>query len=338
VIDAARYGLLIHRPSKSASNAVQVPKSALPLANCCTIATTDMDSFPKSALALVETMKTAASKEPARAVAFQGAPGANSHRAALDVDPDCLPLPCFSFEDAIDAVKDGIVSRAMIPIENSKNGRVADIHFLLPESGLSIIGEYFLPISYGLMAKRIDAKLTTAMSHPQALGQCRHYLRTHGIIPIAYADTAAAAAFVADNDDPGAAAIAPLSAAELYGLKIVEAAIEDDSSNTTRFVILSKEPVVPTADDGLVMTTFIFEVKNIPAALYKAMGGFATNGVNMTKLESYQNGASFAATEFFADIEGAPGDAAVDRAFDELRFHCNSVRLLGTYRQARARG
>ena len=297
-----------------------------------------MDSFPKSALALVETMKAAALKEPARAVAFQGAPGANSHRAALDVDPNCLPLPCFSFEDAIDAVKDGLVSRAMIPIENSKNGRVADIHFLLPESGLSIIGEYFLPISYGLMAKSIDAKLTTAMSHPQALGQCRHYLRAKDIIPIAYADTAAAAAFVADSDDPGAAAIAPLPAAELYGLKIVEAAIEDDSSNTTRFVVLSKQPVVPTADDGIVMTTFIFQVKNIPAALYKAMGGFATNGVNMTKLESYQNGASFAATEFFADIEGAPGDPAVDRALDELRFHCNTVRLLGTYKQARLRG
>ena len=330
--------MMIHRPSKSASHAVQVPKSGLPHAICCTIAAQVMDSFPKSALALVETMTATAAKQPERAVAFQGAPGANSHLASLQVDPDCLPVPCFSFEDAIDAVKDGLAARAVIPIENSLHGRVADIHFLLPESGLSIIAEHFMPIRHCLMAKPGYAKLTSAMSHPQALGQCRHYLRENGIIPVAYADTAAAAAYVADHDDLGAAAVAPPIAAELYGLDVVQDGIEDDNRNTTRFVVLSKEPVVPKADSGIVMTTFIFEVKNIPAALYKAMGGFATNGVNMTKLESYQNGASFAATEFFADIEGAPGDAAVDRALDELRFHCNSVRLLGTYRQARARG
>jgi prephenate dehydratase len=296
-----------------------------------------MDSFPQNALALVEDMKAACATAPQRAVAFQGAPGANSHLAALEVDPDCLVLPCFSFEDAIDAVKDGLAARAVIPIENSLHGRVADIHFLLPESGLSIIAEHFMPIRHCLMAKSADAKLTSAMSHPQALGQCRHYLRANGIIPVAYADTAAAAAYVALNDDSGAAAIAPPIAAEMYGLDVVQDGIEDDGRNTTRFVVLSREPVVPQGD-GIVMTTFIFEVKNIPAALYKAMGGFATNGVNMTKLESYQNGASFAATEFFADIEGAPGDPAVDRALDELRFHCNNVRLLGSYRQERARG
>jgi prephenate dehydratase len=297
-----------------------------------------MDSFPKSALALVDDMRSACAAEPLRAVAFQGAPGANSHLAVLQVDPDCLPLPCFSFEDAIDAVKDGSAARAVIPIENSLHGRVADIHFLLPESGLSIIAEHFMPIRHCLMAKRADAKLTSAMSHPQALGQCRHYLREHGIIPVAYADTAAAAAYVADNDDEGAAAIAPPIAAGIYGLEVVQDGIEDDGRNTTRFVVLSREPVAPGAGDGTLMTTFIFEVKNIPAALYKAMGGFATNGVNMTKLESYQNGASFAATEFFADIEGAPGDPSVDRALEELHFHCNSVRLLGTYKQARKRG
>jgi prephenate dehydratase len=296
-----------------------------------------MDSFPRNALDLVETMKTAVLAEPMRAVAFQGAPGANSHLAALQVDPDCLPLPCFSFEDAIDAVKDGTAARAVIPIENSLHGRVADIHFLLPESGLSIIAEHFMPIRHCLMAKRRDAQLTSAMSHPQALGQCRHYLRERGIIPVAYADTAAAAAYVAENDDAGAAAIAPPIAASLYGLEMVEEGIEDDNRNTTRFVVLARDAVAPDCE-GTVMTTFIFEVKNIPAALYKAMGGFATNGVNMTKLESYQNGASFAATEFFADIEGTPGDPAVDRALDELRFHCNSVRLLGTYKQARKRG
>jgi prephenate dehydratase len=316
---------------------VQVSKSALPLAKCCTIARRNMDSFPKNALALVDEMKTACLAAPERAVAFQGAPGANSHLAALQLDPDCLPLPCFSFEDAIDAVKDGSAARAMIPIENSLHGRVADIHFLLPESGLSIIAEHFMPIRHCLMAKSAKTTLTTAMSHPQALGQCRHYLREHGIIPVAYADTAAAAAYVAGSDDTGAAAIAPPIAAELYGLEMVQEGIEDDTRNTTRFVVLARQPIQPD-DDGILMTTLVFEVKNIPAALYKAMGGFATNGVNMTKLESYQNGASFAATEFFADIEGAPGDAAVDRALDELRFHCNSVRLLGTYIQARTRG
>jgi prephenate dehydratase len=297
-----------------------------------------MDSFPKSALARVETMTNAAIAAPERAVAFQGAPGANSHLAALQVDPDCLPIPCFAFEDAIDMVKDGKADRAVIPIENSLHGRVADIHFLLPESGLSIVAEHFMPIRHCLMAKSADAKLTSAMSHPQALGQCRHYLRANAIVPVAYADTAAAAAFVADNDDAGAAAIAPSISAGIYGLEIVKDGIEDDDRNTTRFVVLARDPVAHAAAVGPLMTTLIFEVKNVPAALYKAMGGFATNGVNMTKLESYQNGASFAATEFFADIEGAPGDANVDRALEELRFHCNSVRLLGTYRQMRVRG
>lgn len=297
-----------------------------------------MDSYPAPALAKVNAMAAAAAADPARAVAFQGAPGANSHLAALEFDADCLPLPCFSFEDAIDAVKDGIAARAIIPIENSLHGRVADIHFLLPESGLSIIAEHFMIVHHCLMAKSADAKLTTAMSHPQALGQCRHYLRAHGIIPVAYADTAAAAAFVAGNDDPGAAAIAPALAAELYGLEMISEGVQDADHNMTRFVVLSREPRSVIPGDGTAMTTFIFEVKNVPAALYKAMGGFATNGVNMTKLESYQNGASFAATEFFADIEGAPGDEAFDRALDELRFHCNSVRLLGTYKQARKRG
>jgi len=297
-----------------------------------------MNSYPAPALAIVKDMTLAAHQHPAKAIAFQGAPGANSHLAALEYDADCLPLPCFSFEDAIDAVKDGTAACAIIPIENSLHGRVADMHFLLPESGLSIIAEHFMPIRHCLMAKTADAELKTAMSHPQALGQCRHYLRAHKIIPVAYADTAAAAAFVAANNDPSAAAIAPPIAAELYELKIINDGVQDDASNMTRFVVLSRDPVDRAQLSGTLMTTLIFEVKNIPAALYKAMGGFATNGVNMTKLESYQNGASFAATEFFADIEGAPGDPAVDRALDELRFHCNSVRLLGTYTQTRNRG
>ena len=297
-----------------------------------------MHSFPQPALALVSEMTAAAQVDPARAVSFQGAPGCNGHRAALEYDPTCLPLPCFSFEDALDAVKDRQAARAIIPIENSQHGRVADIHFLLPESGLSIIGEYFLPISYAVMALG-DGPFAAAYSHPQALGQTRHYLRQRGIVPMAYADTAGAAAFVKEQGDPAACAIAPRIAAELYGLKIIAEDVEDAADNTTRFVILAKRPLDPASLAGSrAMTTFVFEVNNVPAALYKALGSFATNGVNMTKLESYQKGASFAATTFFADIEGAPGDPAVDQAIRELAFHCKDIRLLGSYPQARVRG
>ena len=302
-----------------------------------------MHSYPHPALVLVEQMAAAAAADPSRAVALQGAPGCNSHRAALEYSPDCLPLPCFSFEDALDAVKEGRAARAIIPIENSQHGRVADIHFLLPESGLSIVGEHFLSIHHSLMALA-DGPYAAAYSHPQALGQSRRYLRERGIVPMAYADTAGAAAFVREMNDPQACAIAPKIAAELYGLKVIDDNVEDASDNTTRFVVLSRQPldtaglVGSLAEDDVAMTTFVFEVKNIPAALFKAMGGFATNGVNMTKLESYQKGASFAATMFYADIVGAPGDPAVDRAIEELKFHCKEYRPLGSYKQARARG
>jgi prephenate dehydratase len=297
-----------------------------------------MHSFPAPAIALVDTMTAAATADPVRAVAFQGAPGCNSHRAALEYAPDCLPLPCFSFEDALDAVKEGRADRAIIPIENSQHGRVADIHFLLPESGLSIIAEHFLAIHHSLVGIG-EGPFTAAYSHPQALGQSRHYLRERGIVPMAYADTAGAAAFVAEMGDPAACAIAPKIAAELYGLKVIEDNVEDAQDNTTRFVVLSRRPLDPASLAGKpAMTTFVFEVKNIPAALYKALGGFATNGVNMTKLESYQKGASFAATMFFADILGAPGDEAVNRAIEELAFHCKDLRLLGSFPQARGRG
>ena len=297
-----------------------------------------MHSFPAPALARVEEMSRAAAADPARAIAFQGAPGCNGHRAALEYDPACLPLPCFSFEDALDAVKDGTAGRAIIPIENSQHGRVADIHFLLPESGLFITGEHFVPITYALMALS-DGPFSAAYSHPQALGQTRRYLRGRGIVPMAYADTAGAAAYVAEMGDPKACAVAPHIAAELYGLKIVAEGIEDSADNTTRFVVLARDPLPAAALAGrTAMTTFVFEVKNIPAALYKALGGFATNGVNMTKLESYQKGASFAATTFYADIVGAPGDPAVDRALEELAFHCKELRVLGTYPQELARG
>ena len=297
-----------------------------------------MNSYPAPALARVEEMTKAAAANPARAIAFQGAPGCNGHRAAMEWDPECLPLPCFSFEDALEAVKDGRAARAIIPIENSQHGRVADIHFLLPESGLSIVGEHFMAIHHDLMALG-DGPFTSCYSHPQALGQSRFFLRERKIVPLAYADTAGAAAHVAERGDPSLCAIAPKIAAKLYGLKTIEENVEDAADNMTRFVVLSRQPLDPAALNGrTAMTTFVFEVKNIPAALYKAMGGFATNGVNMTKLESYQKGASFAATMFYADIVCAPGDPAVDRAMEELAFHCKELRVLGTYPQELARG
>ncbi|WP_379922535.1 prephenate dehydratase [Erythrobacter sp. R86502] len=301
-----------------------------------------MRSFPGPALAIVDRMRAVAAAEPARAIAFQGSPGANSHRAASEARPALHPLPCFSFEDALDAVKDGRASQAIIPIENSQHGRVADIHFLLPESGLHIIGEYFMPIHHALMALGAHDEgrsFEAAYSHPQALGQSRHYLRKRGIVPLSHADTAGAAAYVAERGDHTIAAIAPALAAELYGLTIIEHNVEDSADNMTRFVVLAADPLDSAGLAGRpVMTTFIFEVKNIPAALYKALGGFATNGVNMTKLESYQQGTSFSATTFYADIMGAPGDPAVDRAMEECAFHSKELRILGSYEQARARG
>ena len=298
--------------------------------------------FPGPALALAQQLQDAAAADPARAIAFQGSPGANSHRAATEARPDALPLPCFSFEDALDAVKDGRAGLAIIPIENSQHGRVADIHFLLPESGLHIVGEYFMPIHHALMACRPEdpaQPFTAAYSHPQALGQSRRFLRQRGIVPLNYVDTAGAAAFVAELGDPATAAIAPAIAAELYGLTIIARNVEDSADNMTRFVILARDPLPPAELAGKeLVTTFIFEVKNIPAALYKALGGFATNGVNMTKLESYQQGATFSATMFYADIIGAPGDPAIDRALEECAFHSKELRILGSYPQGRARG
>ena len=295
-------------------------------------------AYAAPARPLVAAMTDAAAAEPARAVAFQGAPGANSHVAVAQAFPDGLPLPCFDFADAIDAVKDGRADCAVIPIENSLHGRVADIHFLLPESGLVITGEHFLPIRHALMglAARIE-DVREAISHPQALGQCRHWLRAHGIQPVSYSDTAGAAAVVAERGDPALAALAPPGAAALYGLTLLATDIADAGHNTTRFVTLARGGK-PATGPGPWMTTLVFEVRNVPAALYKALGGFATNGVNMTKLESYQHGASFAATEFYADVTGRPGEPAFDRAIEELGFHTKWVRLLGTYRSARERG
>ena len=296
-----------------------------------------MRKFPQPALALVDAMRTAAATEPTRAISFGGAPGSNSHQATMSYAPDALPLPCYGFEDAIEAVHTGNAGAAMIPIDNSQAGRVSDIHFLLPESGLHISAEQFMPITHCLMGIG-EGPFEGAWSHPHALAQSRHFLSERGIAGLSYADTAGAAALVAERQEPAMAAIAPPLAAELYGLTIVEREVEDAHDNTTRFVVLTKEPHDPAGIEGTAMTTFIFEVKNVPAALYKALGCFATNGVNMTKLESYQQGASFAATRFYADIEGKPGDPRVDAALEELAFQANDLRLLGSYRQARKRG
>ncbi len=298
-----------------------------------------MDSYPTPARIRVEHMLSAAAAEPARAVAFQGAPGAYSHQAVEELFDHGLPVPCFSFEDALDAVAEGRAASAVIPIENSLHGRVADIHFLLPESGLTIVAEHFVRVRHCLLALPGEGDVEEVLSHPQALGQCRRYLRERGLKPVAYADTAAAAAFVAEKGQPRLGAIASALAGRLYGLEALAEGIEDESHNTTRFVVLAREgQPFERVDGARPMTSFIFEVKNVPAALYKALGGFATNGVNMTKLESYQRGGSFAASEFYADIEGHPDDAPVRRALEELSFHSKWVRMLGTYAQARPRG
>ena len=272
-------------------------------------------------------------------IAFQGEPGANSDTACRQMYPAMEPLPCDTFEDAFEAVKGGAADLAMIPIENTIAGRVADIHHLLPESGLSIIAEFFLPIHFQLMALPDVAlgDVTTVYSHIHALGQCRQVLRQNGWKGVVAGDTAGAARMIAERGERDAAALAPRLAAQLYGLDILLEDVHDDATNTTRFVVLSREPQVPSRDEGLAVTTFVFRVRNVPAALYKVLGGFATNGVNMTKLESYQIGGSFMATLFYADIEGHPDEPNVRLALEEMGFFTTEVRLLGTYPAARRR-
>lgn len=278
--------------------------------------------------------------KPDNIIAFQGELGAYSHMASKACFPDMAVLPSASFEDALEAVQKGRAKLAMIPIENSTAGRVADIHLLLPDSGLHIIAEHFETIRHCLLAQKgVHAEqLKAATSHVQALGQCRKALRSKGLEPVAFADTAGAARYVSEQNDPTLAAVSSKLAADIYNLEVIADDLQDEGHNTTRFVVLSRDPIAVSALDGPVMTTFTFEVRNIPAALYKAMGGFATNSVNMTKLESYYDSDSFTATEFFADIEGHEGMENVARAMEELRFHSKRVRLLGTYPQERKRG
>jgi prephenate dehydratase len=266
-------------------------------------------------------------------IAYQGEPGANSHLACTEAFPDFEPVPYPTFEDALAAVKSGEVGCAMIPIENSVAGRVADIHHLLPDAGLYITGEHFLRVHHQLMAKpgATLATIKSVMSHTQALGQCRNTLRQLGLKAIPEADTAGSARLVAESNDPTLAALAPHLAAEIYGLAILKSDVEDEAHNTTRFVILACEPDDAEPEDGIVVTTFIFRVRNVPAALYKALGGFATNNVNMTKLESYQTEGTFNATMFFADIEGHPVERKVQLALEELSFFSTELKVLGTY-------
>ena len=272
-------------------------------------------------------------QEPPKRIVFQGEPGANSHIACSEVFPAAQAVPCPTFEDCFAAVTKGEADLAMIPIENSLAGRVADIHHLLPTSGLHIVGEYFLPIHFQLMGvKGATLKgIKSVHSHIHALGQCRKIIRKHGWKAVVAGDTAGAAREIAEAGDRTMAALAPELAAEIYGLAILERDVADAPDNTTRFIILSKHDERAPAGNGPVVTTFVFRVRNVPAALYKAMGGFATNGVNMTKLESYQLDGAFTATQFYADVDGHPSERGLKLALEELAFFTDEMRILGVY-------
>ncbi len=266
-------------------------------------------------------------------IAFQGELGANSHLAISEAYPDAEALPCATFEDALAAIASGEADLGMIPIENSVAGRVADIHHLLPHSGLFIIGEWFLPIRHQLMGvpgARLES-IKTVESHVHALGQCRNIIRKLKIRPIVAGDTAGSARIVSERGDRSAAAIASRLAAEIYNLDVLAEDIEDEAHNTTRFVVLAREPQWAKQGSGPLVTTFVFNVRNLPAALYKAMGGFATNGVNMTKLESYMVDGNFFATQFYSDVDGHPDDRGLAFALEELKFFSKEFRIMGVY-------
>lgn len=270
---------------------------------------------------------------PHRTISYQGEPGANSHILCAQAYPDWTPLPCPTFEDAFAAVNEGRADRAMIPIENSIAGRVADIHHLIPTARLHIVAEHFLPIHFQLMVlpgTKVEA-LRSVHSHVHALGQCRKIIRRLGLRAVVAGDTAGAAREVAEANDPSRGALAPALAAEVYGLEIVARDVEDESHNTTRFVVFSPEAEPLGAGAGPAVTSFIFRVRNIPAALYKALGGFATNGVNMSKLESYMVEGQFSATQFYAEVDGHPDEPGLARALEELAYFSREVRIIGTY-------
>ncbi len=266
-------------------------------------------------------------------IVFQGEPGANSHLASREAYPDHEPVACATFEDAFAAIGSGDADLGMIPIENSVAGRVADIHHLMPQSGLHIVAEHFMPVRHQLLAPRgaTLADIRTVESHVHALGQCRKVIRSLGIKPVVAADTAGSAREVAESADRTRAAIASRLAAEIYGLEVLAQDIEDETHNTTRFIVLSRDARWASSDQGPVITTFVFRVRNVPAALYKALGGFATNGVNMSKLESYMLEGNFFATQFYADIEGHPENRNLVFAFEELAFYSKEMKILGVY-------
>jgi prephenate dehydratase len=273
--------------------------------------------------------------DPQRTIAFQGSPGAYSDLACRTSRPELETLPCRSFDDAFAAVRDGLAALAMIPIENSVAGRVADIHHLLPNSGLHIIGEHFQRVNHhllGIKGARIE-QLTHVHSHIHALNQCRTLIRELRLEPVVRLDTAGAAAEIAAAGDASQAVIASELAGDIYGLVSLKANIEDAQHNTTRFLIMAKEAVIPHPKSGPVMTSFVFRVRNVPAALYKALGGFATNGINMTKLESYLVGGRFNAAQFYAEVEGHPEHRPLRLALEELDFFSREVRILGVFPQ-----
>ncbi len=269
----------------------------------------------------------------ASTIAFQGRPGAYSDLACRGAYPGMTTLPCESFEETFAAVSTGKARLAMIPIENSLAGRVADIHHLLPESGLHIVGEHFQRVNHCLLAPQGASlqSIKTVSSHAQALAQCRKTIRELTLTPIVSADTAGAAAEIAQRNDKSAAAIASSLAAQIYGLQVLKNDIEDAEHNTTRMVIVAKEPIDPDPKAGPILTSFVFRVRSVPAALYKALGGFATNGVNITKLESYILDGNFTIAQFYADIEGHPDQKSVRLALEELSFFSREVRVLGVY-------
>jgi len=269
----------------------------------------------------------------AKTIAFQGLPGAYSDLACRAAYPGWTTLPCPSFEAAMEALRDGRCELAMLPCENSLAGRVPDIHRLLPESGLHVIGEHFQRVEHCLLAPKgaSIATIKRAHSHPMALGQVLNLLRERGLLPVIEADTAGAASVVAQKNSIEDAAIASELAAEIYGLEILARNVEDSHDNTTRFYVMAREPRYPPPGAPDTVTTFVFRVRSVPAALYKALGGFATNGVNMTKLESYMVGGRFSATQFLCDVDGHPDSPALRRAFEELEFFTKEFRVLGAY-------
>ena len=266
-------------------------------------------------------------------IAFQGVPGAYSDLACRSAFPAMTTLPCESFESAMEAVHDGRALLAMLPCENSLAGRVPDIHHLLPGSGLFVVGEHFQRVEHCLLGVKgaSIAGLKRAHSHTVALGQVRHILRELNLAPVVQADTAGAAELVAQWNRPEEAAIASALAAEIYGLDILRANVEDAAHNTTRFYVMAKKATPADPKTANLVTTFVFRVRNVPAALYKALGGFATNGVNMTKLESYMLAGQFSATQFLCDVDGHPEQPALRRALEELQFFSTEVRILGVY-------